>query len=231
MTVRVCYFFEKKQPKNFTCASHLYPFQSNCPTRASVTFSVAVLECRDGGTGRHGGQEDKIITSGRETGSGLTLLFILKSLSAQTSTLKPHKQRFGFFVRKTRRGMSCTLKDKFKLFIKHNLQVSNNLAKAVIFCLTAECYYCLTAIVILKPSASVIFYSPDNLAKPNNTVRSTIKLRSDTTRRRRIKLRECPLDTHANELLYQKALCILCRFGQSMCLAGMRLTELTVREN
>ena len=28
--------------------------------------------------------------------------------------------------------MSCTLKDKFKLFIKHNLQASNNLAKAMI---------------------------------------------------------------------------------------------------
>ena len=30
--------------------------------------------------------------------------------------------------------MSCTLKDKFKLFIKHNLQVSINLAKAMILC-------------------------------------------------------------------------------------------------
>ena len=30
--------------------------------------------------------------------------------------------------------MRCTLKDKFKLFINHNLQVSSNRAKAMILC-------------------------------------------------------------------------------------------------
>ena len=43
---------------------------------------------------------------------------------------------------------------------------------------------------------SVIIFAL-NCPKDNNTVPSTIKLRSNKTRLWRIKLRECPLDTHA----------------------------------
>ena len=52
----------------------------------------------------------------------------------------------------------------------------------MLFCLAAERYYCPRTIVLLNPSDSVLFYSQQT-REANNTVRSTIKLRCNKTRR------------------------------------------------